>query len=33
MIWGLAQGGEKGAKAILELMKKDIDQTFALTGE
>ncbi|KAK0179654.1 hypothetical protein PV327_005388 [Microctonus hyperodae] len=32
MIWGLAQGGEKGAKAVLELMKKDIDQTFALTG-
>ncbi|XP_043275920.1 hydroxyacid oxidase 1 isoform X2 [Venturia canescens] len=32
MIWGLACGGEKGAKDILEIFRSEIDQTFALTG-
>ncbi|KYQ51788.1 Hydroxyacid oxidase 1 [Trachymyrmex zeteki] len=32
MLWGLACNGEKGACEILELMRKEIDSTFALTG-
>lgn len=32
MLWGLACGGEEGAKAILEILRSEIDQTFALTG-
>jgi len=33
MLWGLVHGGEKGANEILELMKREIDLTFALTGK
>lgn len=33
MLWGLAYGGEQGAREILELMRKEIDQAFALTGK
>jgi len=33
MLWGLVYGGEKGASEILELMRKEIDLTFALTGK
>lgn len=32
MLWGLCYGGEEGARTILELMRKEIDQAFALTG-
>ncbi|XP_012220264.1 uncharacterized protein Hao [Linepithema humile] len=32
MLWGLAYGGEKGANKILELMRREIDLAFALTG-
>lgn len=32
MLWGLCHAGEKGALNILEMMKKEIDQVFALTG-
>ncbi|CAL1684387.1 unnamed protein product [Lasius platythorax] len=32
MLWGLAYGGEKGASEILELMRREIDLAFALTG-
>ncbi|XP_029671928.1 peroxisomal (S)-2-hydroxy-acid oxidase GLO5 isoform X2 [Formica exsecta] len=32
MLWGLTYNGEKGASAILELMKREIDLAFALTG-
>lgn len=32
MLWGLAHSGEKGAKAVLDMMKRDIDQTLALAG-
>lgn len=32
MLWGLAYNGEKGAYEILELMRKEIDSAFALTG-
>jgi len=33
MLWGLACNGEKGAYEILELMRKEIDSAFALTGK
>lgn len=33
MIWGLVHNGEKGASEILELMRKEIDLAFALTGK
>lgn len=33
MIWGLACGGEKGATAVLQLMKSEIDQALALAGK
>ncbi|KAG7202562.1 hypothetical protein KM043_009758 [Ampulex compressa] len=32
MLWGLNYAGEKGARKILEIMKKEIDHAFALTG-
>ncbi|XP_046818746.1 peroxisomal (S)-2-hydroxy-acid oxidase GLO1 [Vespa crabro] len=32
MLWGLCYAGEKGALNILEMMKKEIDQVFTLTG-
>lgn len=32
MLWGLTCGGEKGASEVLEIMRKEIDLTFALTG-
>ncbi|KAJ8679780.1 hypothetical protein QAD02_015567 [Eretmocerus hayati] len=32
MLWGLACGGEKGARLVLEMMRREIDQTFTLTG-
>ncbi|XP_043255327.1 peroxisomal (S)-2-hydroxy-acid oxidase GLO5 [Colletes gigas] len=32
MLWGLAYSGTEGAKHILELFRKEIDLTFALTG-
>lgn len=33
MLWGLAYDGEKGASKILELMRREIDLAFALTGK
>lgn len=33
MLWGLVHSGEKGASEILELMRREIDLTFALTGK
>lgn len=33
MIWGLVHSGEKGAREILELMRREIDLAFALTGK
>lgn len=33
MIWGLAHSGEKGAREILELIRREIDLAFALTGK
>ncbi|EFN83996.1 Hydroxyacid oxidase 1 [Harpegnathos saltator] len=33
MLWGLTYNGENGAKEILELMRKEIDLAFALTGK
>ncbi|XP_011505949.1 PREDICTED: hydroxyacid oxidase 1 [Ceratosolen solmsi marchali] len=32
ILWGLACGGEKGARTVLELMRREIDLAFALTG-
>ncbi|XP_071869385.1 hydroxyacid oxidase [Bombus fervidus] len=32
MLWGLSYGGEEGARAVLEVFRKEIDVTFALTG-
>lgn len=32
LLWGLCHDGEKGALKILEILKKEIDTTFALTG-
>ncbi|XP_020284088.1 peroxisomal (S)-2-hydroxy-acid oxidase GLO1 isoform X2 [Pseudomyrmex gracilis] len=32
MLWGLACDGEEGARKILELMRREIDLAFALTG-
>jgi len=32
MLWGLVHSGEKGASEILELMRREIDLAFALTG-
>ncbi|GAB1868969.1 Hydroxyacid oxidase 1 [Camponotus japonicus] len=32
MLWGLTYDGEKGAYQILELMRREIDLAFALTG-
>ncbi|OXU29923.1 hypothetical protein TSAR_004386 [Trichomalopsis sarcophagae] len=32
MLWGLACGGEEGARAVLEIMRREIDETFALAG-
>ncbi|XP_032456542.1 hydroxyacid oxidase 1-like [Nasonia vitripennis] len=32
MLWGLACGGEKGARAVLEIMRQEIIETLALTG-
>jgi len=33
MLWGLAYDGEKGARKILELFRREIDLSFALTGK
>lgn len=33
MLWGLACGGTKGARAVLEIFRRDIDETFALSGD
>ena len=32
MLWGLSYAGEKGARAVLEMMRREIDQAFALAG-
>ncbi|XP_014599549.1 PREDICTED: peroxisomal (S)-2-hydroxy-acid oxidase GLO5 isoform X1 [Polistes canadensis] len=32
LLWGLSYAGEKGALNILEIMRTEIDHTFALTG-
>lgn len=32
MLWGLACGGEEGARAVLEILRREIDETFALAG-
>lgn len=32
LLWGLSQGGEEGAKHVLEIFRKEIDLAFALTG-
>ncbi|XP_023288713.1 hydroxyacid oxidase 1 [Orussus abietinus] len=32
MLWGLSYNGEKGARAVLEMMRKEIDKAFALAG-
>ncbi|KAK2583749.1 hypothetical protein KPH14_009662 [Odynerus spinipes] len=32
MLWGLSHNGEKGALKILQLLKREIDSVFALTG-
>lgn len=33
MLWGLSYSGEQGAKQVLEMFRKEIDLTFALTGK
>lgn len=32
LLWGLSYGGERGARAVLEVFRKEIDVAFALTG-
>ncbi|XP_043793473.1 peroxisomal (S)-2-hydroxy-acid oxidase GLO5 [Apis laboriosa] len=32
LLWGLSYGGEHGARAVLEIFRKEIDIAFALTG-
>ena len=32
LLWGLAIGGEKGARRVLELLIEDLDRTLALVG-
>ncbi|KOC59761.1 Hydroxyacid oxidase 1 [Habropoda laboriosa] len=32
MLWGLSYDGEKGARQVLEIFRKEIDLAFALTG-
>ncbi|KAK1133053.1 hypothetical protein K0M31_014416 [Melipona bicolor] len=32
MLWGLSRNGENGARAVLEVFRKEIDLAFALTG-
>lgn len=32
ILWGLSHSGEKGARNVLELFRKELDVTFALTG-
>ncbi|CAK9808258.1 2-Hydroxyacid oxidase 1 [Anthophora plagiata] len=32
MLWGLSYDGEKGARQVLEIFRKEIDLVFALTG-
>jgi len=32
LLWGLAVGGEQGAKRVLEIMKEELDLTMALSG-
>lgn len=32
MLWGLACDGERGARAVLEVLREEVEQTFALTG-
>ena len=33
MLCGLAYAGEKGARAVLEMMRNEIDKAFALAGK
>lgn len=33
MLWGLSQGGEQGARQVLEIFRRELDLAFALTGE
>lgn len=33
LLWGLSYGGERGARAVLEVFRKEIDVAFALTGK
>lgn len=32
-IWGLACGGKDGVKAVLNILKNELDSTMALTGK
>jgi len=32
ILWGLAAGGESGARAVLELLKDELDLAMALCG-
>ncbi len=32
LLWGLAIGGEEGARRVLELLLEDVDRTLALLG-
>ncbi|XP_001604745.1 hydroxyacid oxidase 1-like [Nasonia vitripennis] len=32
MLWGLACDGERGARSVLEILREEVEQTFALTG-
>ncbi|XP_001604479.1 hydroxyacid oxidase 1 [Nasonia vitripennis] len=32
LLWGLTCGGEQGARSVLEMMRREIDQAFALAG-
>ena len=32
LLWGLAVGGEEGARRVLELLLEDLDRSLALVG-
>ena len=32
VVWGLAAGGESGARRVLELLRAEVDQAMALCG-
>ena len=32
LLWGLAVGGEKGASAVLEILREELDRAMALCG-